>query len=124
MERMNKPEPQKQHHWLARLVGEWSLEGEMMMKPGQPGEPFRGTERVRSMDGIWFIAEGIGEMPGGDMSTSLMTLGYDPRKERFVGTFIGSMAHMWIYEGSLDAAENVLTLDTEGPGMSGDGTLS
>ena len=47
-----------------------------------------------------------------------MTLGYDPVQKRFVGTFIGSMmTHMWIYNGTLDAAGKVLTLDTEGPGL-------
>jgi hypothetical protein len=27
------------------------------------------------------------------------------------------MTHLWVYEGGLDGAERVLTLDTEGPGM-------
>jgi flagellar basal body rod protein FlgB len=34
--------------------------------------------------------------------------------DRYVGTFIGSMmTHLWIYNGTLDAAGKVLTLDTE-----------
>jgi hypothetical protein len=33
------------------------------------------------------------------------------------------MTHLWTYDGSLDAAGRVLTLDTEGPGMSGDGAM-
>ena len=122
---MDKPQPQKQHQWLARLDGEWTMEGEAMMGPGQPVQKFRGTERTRSLGGLWFLVEGEGEGPVGGVSTSMMTLGYDPRKERFVGTYIGSMmTNMWIYEGALDADEKVLTLDTEGPSMSGDGTLS
>ena len=33
------------------------------------------------------------------------TLGYDPAKKKYVGTFIASvMTHLWIYSGSLDAA--------------------
>lgn len=53
-----------------------------------------------------------------------MTLGYDPQQKRFVGNFIGSMmTHMWIYNGTLDAAGKVLTLDTEGPDFSGGPTL-
>jgi hypothetical protein len=46
----------------------------------------------------------------------LFTFGYDPQKQRFVGTFLGSMmTNLWIYEGSLDADRKLLTLDTEGP---------
>jgi hypothetical protein len=63
-------------------------------------------------------------MPDGGKMTSMMTLGYDPARERFVGTFIASMmTHMWKYEGTLDASGKVLTLDTEGPGMAGDGKM-
>jgi hypothetical protein len=55
-------------------------------------------------------------MPGGGIGLTIMTLGFDPAKTRFVGTFIGSMmTHMWIYDGQLDAAGKVLTLDAEGP---------
>jgi hypothetical protein len=45
-----------------------------------------------------------------------MTLGFDPAKGRFVGSWAGSMmTHFWVYEGSLDASGQVLTLDCEGP---------
>ena len=51
-----------------------------------------------------------------------MTLGYDPVSKRFDGTFVASvMTHLWIYNGSLDADEKVLTLDTEGPSFTGEG---
>lgn len=122
---MQKPEPQKEHHWLKQLVGEWTFEGEASMGPDTPPEKFSGTESVRSIGDVWFLAEGQGAMPSGGASTSMATLGFDPQKKRFVGTFIGSMmTNMWVYDGSLDAAEKVLTLDTEGPGMSGDGKIA
>jgi hypothetical protein len=54
-----------------------------------------------------------------------MTLGYDAARKRYVGTFIGSMmSHLWLYDGSLDAAGKVLTLDSEGPSFSGDGKMA
>ena len=31
---------------------------------------------------------------------------------------------MWIYDGELDAAERMLTLNSEGPSMANDGTMS
>jgi hypothetical protein len=118
-------EPQKEHQWLHQLVGEWTSEGEATMGPGQPPERFKGTESVRSLGGLWILAEGQGEMPGGGPATTLMTLGYDPAKGRYVGTFIGSMmTHLWLYDGALDAAGRALALDAEGPSMAGDGTLA
>jgi hypothetical protein len=119
-----KAEPQKEHAWLQKLVGEWTCEGECAMEPGH-AETFKATESVRSLGGLWVVAEGHGEMPGGGPATSMMTLGYDPQRNRYVGTFIASvMTHLWVYDGALDAAEKVLTLDTEGPAMAGDGKMA
>lgn len=54
--------------------------------------------------------------------TTLMTLGYDPQRQRYVGTWIGSLVpHLWVYDGALDATGTALTLDTEGPAMAGEG---
>jgi hypothetical protein len=117
--------PQQEHAWLSRMVGEWTYEHECIMGPGQPPMRSSGSESVRSVGGLWVVAEGSGEMPGGGPATTLITLGYDPQKQRFVGTFVGSMmTHLWIYEGALDPATNVLTLDAEGPSFSGDGTMA
>ena len=115
-------EPQKEHEWLARLLGDWTFETEAIVEPGKPPAKFSGKETVRSLGGLWVLCDGEGEMPGGSTGLTIMTLGYDQAKKRFVGSFIGSMmTNMWIYEGSLDAAGKVLTLDTEGPSMTGDG---
>jgi hypothetical protein len=116
--------PQKEHEWLHKLVGEWSAEMECVMGPDQPPTKSTGSEMVRSLGGFWTIGEGQGEAPDGTPVTSIMTLGYAPQKERFVGTFVASMmTHLWVYEGTLDAAGRVLTLDTIGPSFSGDGKM-
>jgi hypothetical protein len=118
-------EPQKEHLWLQQLVGEWTAEMDCAMAPGEPRMKSRGSERVRSLGGLWTLGEGTGEMPDGGVGHTLMTLGFDPVKGRFVGTFVGSMmTHLWPYEGSLDESGTVLTLDSEGPSMTGDGTNS
>ncbi|MGF1517300.1 MAG: DUF1579 domain-containing protein [Nodosilinea sp.] len=117
-------QPQKEHQWLQQMVGEWAYDVEATMGPDQPPEQSTGTETVRSLDGLWAIAEGQGDMCGSP-ATTLMTLGYDPQKQRFVGTWVGSMMpHLWVYEGELDAAERVLTLNSEGPAMAGHGKLA
>jgi Protein of unknown function (DUF1579) len=104
-EEMMKAEPSKQHQWLQRLAGDWLVDAD---------DTPQWSETVRSLDGLWFVAEGKGEMPGGGAATTIMTLGFDPKRNRYIGSWVGSMmSHLWIYEGSVDG--NVLTLDTEGP---------
>lgn len=117
--------PQKEHDWLQQLVGDWTVEMSCQMGPGQPPVTSTGQESVHSLGGLWTIGEGTGQGPDGAPVSSVMTLGFDPGKGRYVGTFIASiMTQLWRYEGSLDAASKVLTLDTEGPSMSGDGSLA
>jgi hypothetical protein len=118
-------EPQKEHHWLQKLIGEWTSEAECEAGPDQPSSKTKGSEKVRSLGGMWVLCEGEGEMPGGGAATMLMTLGYDPQRKRYVGTWIGSMmTHLWVYDGWLDAAGKVLTLESEGPSFAGDGTMA
>ncbi len=118
-------EPQKEHQWLQKLVGEWTYETEAIMGPDQPPEKVTGTESVRSLDGLWILAEGQGEIPGCGAATTMITLGYDPQKQRYVGTWIGSMmTYLWVYDGELDAEERVLTLNAEGPAMTGEGKMA
>jgi hypothetical protein len=119
-----KIEPQKEHEWLEKFVGEWTSEAEMKMKPDDSPIRSEGTESVRSLGGLWILAEGRGTMPGGGEARTILTIGYDPQKKRFVGTWVGSMmTHMWVYDGALDPSGKVLVLDTEGPSMAGDGTM-
>ena len=119
-------EPRPEHDWLRRLVGHWHYEGACAGEPGAAALSFGGVETVRAVGDIWIVAEGQGEMPGGGSSITLLTLGYDVRQRQFVGSWVGSMmAHLWVYHaGSLDAAGRVLTLEAEGPDLTGaaDGT--
>lgn len=118
-------EPQKEHEWLQQLVGDWEAEMTCAMGPDQPPSTSTGTESVRSLGGLWTLGEGQGFCPDGTPVNSLMTLGFDPAKGRFVGSFIASMmSMMWRYEGSLDASGKALVLDTEGPSMTGDGSMA
>ncbi|RJP33547.1 MAG: DUF1579 domain-containing protein [Phycisphaerales bacterium] len=117
-----KAERRKEHDWLQKLVGEWTYEAECSVGPDQPAMKSTGSESVRSLGGLWVACEGQGEMPGCGPATTLMTLGFDPQKERYVGTWIGSMmTNLWVYDGELDAAGKTLSLHTEGPSMAGDG---
>ena len=119
-----KVEPQKEHRWLERLVGEWTYESEAVAAPGETPVKYTGTESVRSLEGVWILCEARSETPGGGSDTSIMTLGYDPVKQKFVGTFIAPMmTHLWIYEGELDPAGKALTLSAEGPSLTAEGKM-
>jgi len=120
-----KAEPQEEHAWLRRLVGDWSFEAEAVMAPGQPPMKSAGTESVRAIGALWVVGEGHGECPSGGPAHTVLALGYDPRTRRFVGTWVGSMmAHLWVYDGWLDDAGEALTLEAEGPAFSGDGAMA
>ena len=117
-------EVRAEHQWLQRMVGEWTYEMEAEAEPGQPPIRETGPESVRSVGGVWVMCEAKGTMPEGGDATSIMTLGYDADRQRFVGTFLSSMmTYLWTYDGELDAAGKVLTLNAEGPSYTGQGMM-
>jgi Protein of unknown function (DUF1579) len=122
---MQTPEPQAEHFWLQKLVGQWTIESECVMGPDQPPMKMTGREVVRSFGKLWTIGEGSSDTPEGGTCESIMTLGYDPQAKHFVGTFIASiMTHLWPYNGLLDASGRALTLNSIGPSFTGDGTMA
>jgi hypothetical protein len=123
---MMNAKPTKEHTWLQQLIGDWTYEHDMPSEDGKPAEKVRGTERFRAIGEVWVQGESHGPMPGGgDESVSLMTLGFDPAKGRFVGSWVGSViTHFWVYDGELSADGRSLALLSEGPAMDGSGTIA
>lgn len=114
------PQAREEHRWLQRLAGEWRYESEGEAGPGEPPYRETGTETVRDLGGVWVLLEGRSDADA--TAATQMTLGYDPDKGRFVGTFVGSMmTTLWIYEGELDAGGTVLSLRSEGPSFTEEG---
>lgn len=115
-------QPAAEHQWLQKLVGNWTTETECVMGPDQPPMKSTGREVVRSLGGLWIVGEMTGFGPNDTDHVSLITLGYDPRRKHFVGTFVTSvMTYLWPYDGTLDAAGRKLTLNSEGPSFSSEG---
>lgn len=111
-----RTEPSDEHRWLKQLVGEWIYESVCVIGPDGETMKTSGREVVRSVGDLWVMGEMTGSVPGGGEMTAFMTLGFDPVRGRFVGSWVGSpMAHMFIYEGERDAGGSVLTLGCEGP---------
>ena len=119
---MHMTEPTKEHAWLQKFVGEWTVESRMNQPDGKEAT-YRGRETVTAIGPYWVQCVGTGEMPGGGDATMVLTLGYNARTKRFVGTWLGSMmSELWVYDITRDASGNVLTMAVEGPNMTGDGT--
>ena len=118
------PSAQKEHEWLQQFVGEWESESEGSMGPDQPPMKCKGTMASRMLGGFWVINEVQGDMMGAQM-TAIQTIGYDPAKKKYVGTWVDSMMnHMWKYEGSVDESGKKLTLEAEGPNFMAEGKVA
>lgn len=113
-----------EHEFLNRFLGEWTFESEASIAPGGEVMRFNGTETFRSLNGRWVVGEMRGSMPDGSSATMMTSIGFNPARGRFVGTFIGSPDnHLWIYDGSLDRAKHELTLKAEGPSLTEPGKM-
>lgn len=105
----------KEHEWLKQFLGEWESEAEGSMGPDEPPTKCKGTMSCRALGDLWIVNSSRGEAMGVAVEAQ-QTLGYDPKKKKYVGTWVDSMFnHMWLYEGSLDAAGKTLTLNADGP---------
>jgi hypothetical protein len=116
--------PKHEHEWLKQFVGEWESES-IHESPGSPPETIRGTQTFRTLGDLWLVGDGEGGMPGvGGRALTQITIGYEPDRGKFVGTWLGTMMpFQWVYEGTLDATERVLTLDSDGPSFTKPGEL-
>lgn len=118
------PSPTKEHEWLKQFVGEWESHSKASMGPDQPPFECKGTMTTRMLGGFWVVNEISADMMGTTV-TGLQTIGYDPAKKKYVGTWVDSMAnYMWKYEGSVDESGKKLTLATEGPNYMAEGKLT
>ena len=112
---MEAAKPQPEHHWLQSFVGEWDYEMTANC-PGAPSETTRGTQSFRMLGDLWLVGESEGEPPPAGCGATQITLGYDAGTGKFVGTWIGAMMpFQWVYEGTLDPEQRVLTLASDGP---------
>lgn len=118
------PSPEKEHQWLKKFVGEWTTTSKASIGPNQPPMECSGTIESRMIGEFWIVSE-MQSNPEGDPMRGLQTIGYDPAKKKYVGTWVDSMTnHMWLYEGNLDESGNKLTLEAEGPNFMADGKLT
>ena len=106
------PKPQKEHQWLAQLAGDWEAAIECSMGPGIPPMKSKATQSSEMLGDRWLVATSEGEAMGQPM-TSVLTIGYDPAKKAYVGTFYSSCGNeLWTYTGQVSEDGKKLVLDT------------
>jgi len=108
-------EPTEHHAWLKRFVGEWEFDSEC----GEPGgEQFRmaGREVFRQIGELWVVGEATTDDRSSGPMQSIVTIGYDPIKGHYVGSWIGTpMAQLVVYSGQLNDAGDAIPFDAEAP---------
>jgi Protein of unknown function (DUF1579) len=115
-----KETPVREHEWLQKFVGKWKYSMDCMTGPDDPPCEMSGHETVRSIGGLWVVGEGENLTPDGGSPATIITLGFNPKTKRFVGSFVVSiMSHFWVYDGELDPDGKTLHLYADGPDFSG-----
>lgn len=109
------PQPTKEHQWLRQFDGQWETHAKSIAYGAIPAMECDSTMKSRTLGEFWMILETKGDMDGVEM-TSIQTLGYDPKKKKYVGTWVDSMTHyLFHYEGTVDKSGKKITLEAEGP---------
>ncbi|MGV1870510.1 DUF1579 domain-containing protein [Agrobacterium rosae] len=123
---MESAKPQKEHAFLERLVGEWVMISSTGYEGYDPDDAEqRFTESIKSVGGLWIVSDGRGKMPDGTPMAAIITLGFDPAKGHYVGSWIGSMmTRLWVYKGWLEPDGKTLVLEAQGPKFDGSGEIA
>jgi len=118
------PKPQEEHELLQHMAGDWEIETKGQMGPDAPPMACKGAMNANSLGGVWVLANWKMDTPGMPMQ-AVQTIGYDPEKKQYVGTWVDSMtSHMWRYEGQFDPDKKLLSLEADGPNMMTPGKTS
>lgn len=115
------PMPAPEHEIVMKSVGTWNVDAQFFMAPDAPPVEAKGTEVIEATGPFWVTSKLEMEMPPMEPGAPAMpytgrsTLGYEPSKGKFVGTWIDSfnpyMSHM---AGDYHADKKMLACTGEG----------
>lgn len=109
------PTPGPEHTALLERVGTWDVACTYFMDPTQPPMQNAAKETIEAVGGFWTVSRFETDFMGTPF-VGRCTLGYDPLKEKYVGTWIDSMScTLFVMEGRYDDEGKVLTMHHEGP---------
>lgn len=108
----------KEHEFLQRFVGHWSV------KTAGSGVTGKSVMKSSMLGKLWLVNSSELNVSGLEMQAVQM-IGFDPTKKKYVGIWADSMMnYMWRYEGTVDESGTKLTLNAKGPSMTGDGNTT
>lgn len=108
------PRPQREHALLKQFEGEWDAAAQPF-GTNKESDRMKGTENARmGFGGFWLVIDHHGDHVG-KIFEGHGTMGFDPRRKKYVMTWIDNFAPyaMWA-EGDADAAGKVFTFTSEG----------
>ncbi len=109
------PQPTEHHLRLLENVGNWEVDCEYAWDPAQPPRASKARERVERVGDFWTVSLFEGEIEGRPF-VGRATVGYDPKKRRWISTWIDSLGpFLFLFEGKFDRKGEVLTMRGKGP---------
>lgn len=108
------PEPQREHELLRQFEGDWDVRVQLTPDPEKPPTDCSGRETARmGLGGFWLSIRYEGQIDGRSVEGA-GTLGYDPLKRKYVGSWTESGSpHLYVMEGEADSSGKVFTLTGE-----------
>lgn len=108
------PKPQREHGLLRQFEGQWDCRSQNLVNPAKPEET-QGTETARmDFGGYWLVMDFNGDHQGKPY-VGHGAMGYDPRKAKYLLTWIDNMAPYGMFaEGEADSGGKVFTFHSEG----------
>ncbi len=123
-ETVSQPAATDGHQLLKKFVGKWELKNKGSMGEGQPEMEATSVMNAKMLGDLWVLCDIEGDVDG-TVYRAMQTIGYDPDKKKFVGTWVDSITpHLWVYEGWLDESGTKLTLEAKGPNMMAGGEIT
>ena len=115
------PKPTPEHERLAKEVGTWDATIKSWMQgPGSEPAVSKGVQVTKMMPGgMWLLSSFEGKFGDMDFHGAGQT-GYDPKKGKYVGTWVDSMAsEIMVTEGDYDSKNHTMTMHSKGTDPSG-----
>ncbi len=108
------PGPTPEHKAMAREEGTWKAESKFWLTPETEPMVSEATESNKMFGELWLLSKYEGNVMGMPFK-GMGTMGYDPVKKKYVGTWVDTMnPHMQTMEGEYDVETHTLTMYSTG----------